>query len=408
MALTGLLSGVFGTRHDRERKRVQPIVDEINEHYERLQGVSEEELRGQTERFRARIRERTGEIEARIAALRDQKRITEDPPAPDAVENDLSGVDGRGGAEAELREVVSDVLDELLPEAFATAREAARRLVGTKVMVTGQEMEWNMVPYDVQLMGGIQLHQGRIAEMATGEGKTLVATLPLYLNALPGRGAHLVTVNSYLARRDSQWMGHLYRYLGLTVGCLDDSEAGSQERKDAYRSELPYGTNNEFGFDYLRDNMVTALEQRVQRTHVFAIVDEVDSVLIDEARTPLIISGPVGNENDAMYFEYNSGVERLVRRQTEMVNGLVGEAERDLEKGDTDSGAIKLYKAQLGGPKNRRLLKLLQEVGNKTLVQKMELEHIADRRLPASKQQYRELEDDLLFVLDEKGHSVHL
>src|SRR5436853_504198 len=277
-----------------------------------------------------------------------------------------------------------------------------------KIQPTGDELTWDMVPYDVQLMGGIELHLGKIAEMATGEGKTLVATLPLYLNALPGKGAHLVTVNSYLARRDSQWMGHVYNYIGLTVGCIDDTEPGTEERRNAYLCDITYGTNNEFGFDYLRDNMVQSPAQRVQRSHIFAIVDEVDSVLIDEARTPLIISGPVGNDNDPMYFQYNSGVERLVKRQTELVNSLVGEAERDLEKGDADLGAMKLYKAQLGSPKNRRLFKLLQEPGNKTLVQKKELEHIADRRLPASKQQYRELEDDLLFVLDEKGHQVHL
>ncbi|HEY6089414.1 MAG TPA: hypothetical protein VD771_06450, partial [Gemmatimonadaceae bacterium] len=211
--LTGLLSGVFGTRHDRERKRVQPIVDEINEQYARLQTISEDELRGQTEKFRARIREVTSDIEARIADLRNRKRVAADPAEREQIDNEMSGVDGRGGVEAELRAAVATVLDELLPEAFATVREAARRLVGTKVMVTGQEMEWNMVPYDVQLMGGIQLHNGRIAEMATGEGKTLVATLPLYLNALPGKGAHLITVNSYLARRDSEWMGHVYKYL---------------------------------------------------------------------------------------------------------------------------------------------------------------------------------------------------
>ena len=177
MALTGLLSGVFGTRHDRERKRVQPIVDEINEHYARLQTISEEELRGQTEKFRSRIRDVTTGIEARIAELRDRKRVATDPAEREGIDNELSGVDGRGGVEAELRTAIANVLDELLPEAFATAREAARRLLGTKVMVTGQEMDWNMVPYDVQLMGGIQLHNGRIAEMATGEGKTLVATL---------------------------------------------------------------------------------------------------------------------------------------------------------------------------------------------------------------------------------------
>jgi preprotein translocase subunit SecA len=406
--IKGLISAVIGSRHDRERRKIQPIVDEINEEYARLQTVSEDELRGQTAKLRGIIRERTHELEARVAELRERKRTASDPVEREKIDLELSGSDGRGGAEAALRRETAEVLDEILPEAFATVREACRRLLGTKVMVTGHELTWDMVPYDVQLMGGIELHLGKIAEMATGEGKTLVATLPLYLNALPGKGSHLVTVNSYLARRDSQWMGHVYTYLGLTVGCIDDTEPGTPERRTGYLNDITYGTNNEFGFDYLRDNMVVSLEQRVQRSHTFAIVDEVDSVLIDEARTPLIISGPVGNENDAMYFEYNSGVERLVRRQTELVNSLVGEAERDLEKGDTESGAIKLYKAQLGSPKNRRLLKLLQETGNKSLVQKMELEHIADRRLPASKQQYRELEDDLLFVLDEKGHSVHL
>ncbi|MFL5599117.1 MAG: DEAD/DEAH box helicase, partial [Gemmatimonadaceae bacterium] len=408
MALTGLLSGVFGTRHDRERKRVQPIVDEINEHYALLQTISEDELRGQTAKFRARIAEVTREIEARIAELRERKRVTADPAAREEIDNELSGVDGRGGAEAELRDAIRDVLDELLPEAFATVREASRRLLGSKVMVTGQEMEWNMVPYDVQLMGGIQLHQGRIAEMATGEGKTLVATLPLYLNALPAKGAHLITVNSYLARRDSEWMGHVYKYLGLTVGCIDDTEPGTLQRRAAYECDITYGTNNEFGFDYLRDNMVQSLEQRVQRNHVYAIVDEVDSVLIDYSRTPLIISGPVGNESDAEYAQHNAAVSRLVRRQTDLVNALVAAGEKAFEADDNDEAALNFYKAQLGGPKNKRLLKVMQETGAKQLVQKMELQHIADRRLPASKQQYRDIENDLLYVLDEKGHTVHL
>jgi len=408
MALTGLLSGVFGTRHDRERKRVQPIVDEINEHYDRLQTISEEELRGQTEKFRARIREVTSDIEARIADLRNRKRVATDAAEREEIDNELSDVDGRGGVEAELRTAVAGVLDELLPEAFATVREAARRLVGTKVTVTGQEMDWNMVPYDVQLMGGVQLHDGRIAEMATGEGKTLVATLPLYLNALPGKGAHLITVNSYLARRDSEWMGHIYKYLGLTVGCIDDTEPGTQERRAAYECDITYGTNNEYGFDYLRDNMVQSLEQRVQRNHVYAIVDEVDSVLIDEARTPLIISGPVGNESDAEYAEHNAAVARLVKRQSDLVNALVAAGEAAFESGETDEAMVNLYKAQLGGPKNKRLLKVLQETGAKQLVQKMELLHISDRRLPSGKQQYRDIEDDLLYVLDEKGHTVHL
>src|SRR5437660_657064 len=397
-----LFAKVFGTRFDRALKRIQPIVDAILEQEKRLKDLGDAELQAQTAKFREIIGQRTGALQAEVERLKQGKHDCPDPEQRADLGDQLAKAE-----QAYVKELQA-VLNDVLPEAFATVREAARRLLGSEVVVTGHPLKWDMVPYDVQLIGGIVLHQGKIAEMATGEGKTLVATLPLYLNALAGRGAHLVTVNNYLARRDSQWMGHLFTWLGLTVGCIDDTEPGTEERRNAYLCDITYGTNNEFGFDYLRDNMVQSPAQRVQRSHIFAIVDEVDSVLIDEARTPLIISGPVGNENDAMYFQYNSGVERLVRRQTELVNSLVGEAERDLEKGDTDSGAIKLYKAQLGSPKNRRLLKLLQETGNKTLVQKMELEHIADRRLPASKQQYRELEDDLLFVLDERGHSVHL
>jgi preprotein translocase subunit SecA len=406
--LKTVLGKVFGTRHERERRRIQPIVDEINEHYARLQGVPEDELRAQTAKFRAIIADRTGALETRIAELKDAKRVAADPAERERIDTELSGADGRGGVEAELREAIAEVLDEILPEAFATVREAARRLCGTEVMVTGRPMDWNMVHYDVQLMGGIELHLGRIAEMATGEGKTLVATLPMYLNALPAKGTHLVTVNSYLARRDSQWMGHLYSYLGMTVGCIDDTEPGTPQRRAAYECDITYGTNNEFGFDYLRDNMVVSLEQRVQRAHWYAIVDEVDSVLIDEARTPLIISGPVGNDTDAEYAEHNGSVARLVRRQTDLVNVLAGEGERAVEVGDDDRAALLLYKAQLGGPKNKRLLKMLQEQGVKQLVQKMELAHIADRKLPPAKQQYRELEEDLLYVLDEKGHTVHL
>ncbi len=403
-----ILTAVLGTRHQRDLKRIQPILDAIHEHEKRLAGVTDDEVRAQTAKFRGILQERTGALETRAAELREQKRAAVDAAERERLDNELTGADGSGGVEGELRRTIAETLDEILPEAFATVRETSRRLVGTTVNVTGRDTEWNMVPYDVQLMGGIQLHLGKIAEMATGEGKTLVATLPLYLNALPGKGAHLVTVNSYLARRDSQWMGHLYRWLGLTVGCLDDTEAGTPERRAAYLADITYGTNNEFGFDYLRDNMVVSLDQRVQRSHVFAMVDEVDSVLIDEARTPLIISGPVGNEGDVQYFEHNAAVSRLVRKQTELVNVLVAEGERLLESDDTQAAALKLYQARLGHPTNRRLLKVLNEPGNKQQVQKMELEHLADRKLPPSKQSFRDIEEDLLFVLDEKGHSVHL
>src|SRR5687768_13432645 len=378
--LKGIAKALFGTRHDRELKRVQPILDEIHQHEQRLASLADDEVQAQTQKFRAILKERTEELERRIVELREKKRVTSDAAEREQIDNELTGPDGLGGLERELRELTADTLEEILPEVFATVREAARRLLGTKLTVTGHEIEWNMVPYDVQLIGGIQLHRGRIAEMATGEGKTLVATLPLYLNALPGKGAHLVTVNSYLARRDSQWMGHVYRWLGLTVGCIDDTEPGTPERRAGYLCDITYGTNNEFGFDYLRDNMVVALDQRVQRRHHYAIVDEVDSVLIDEARTPLIISGPVGNESDRDYAQYNGMVSRLAREQTDHVNALVAEAERLLEAGNLQDAAVPLYKARLGGPKNRRLMKLMQEQGNRQLMQKRELDVIADRK----------------------------
>jgi preprotein translocase subunit SecA len=403
MMIKKLMTAVLGTRFDRERKRLQPVVEEIKRQEEALRDLSEADLRAQTDRFRARIAERTGALRTELEAVRAAKHACADPVERDALETQHADLEVRWKTE------LGAALDALLPEAYATVREACRRLLATRVTVTGHELTWDMVPYDVQLIGGVVLHQGRIAEMATGEGKTLVATLPLYLNALAGRGAHLVTVNNYLARRDSQWMGHVYRYLGLTVGCLDDTEPSSPERRAAYQADITYGTNNEFGFDYLRDNMVFSLEQRVQREHAYAIIDEVDSILIDEARTPLIISGPVGNDNDARYGQFNRQVSELVRRQTGVVNTLLAEAETLLANDKTrQDGALKLYQAQLGMPKNKRLLKLLQEPGVKQLVQRMELDAIADRKLPTKQQRMRDLEEALFFVLDEKGHSVHL
>jgi preprotein translocase subunit SecA len=403
MMIKRLMTAVLGTRFDRERKRLEPVVERIKRHEEQLAGLSDAELRAQTERFRARIAERTGAVREELEAVRAAKHACADPAEREALEARF------GDLELRWKRELAATLDDLLPEAYATVREACRRLMGTTVSVTGHDQTWDMVPYDVQLIGGVVLHQGRIAEMATGEGKTLVATLPLYLNALAGRGAHLVTVNNYLARRDSQWMGHVFKYLGLTVGCLDDTEPSSPERRAAYQADITYGTNNEFGFDYLRDNMVFSLEQRVQREHAYAIIDEVDSILIDEARTPLIISGPVGNDNDARYGQFNRQVAELVRRQTSVVNSLLAEAEKLLADDKTrHDGALKLYQSQLGMPKNKRLLKLLQEPGVKQLVQRMELDAIADRKLPTRQQRMRDLEEALSFVLDEKGHSVHL
>jgi preprotein translocase subunit SecA len=315
--LKQLVTKVMGTRFERELKRIQPIVDAIHEHEQRLKGLSDAELQAQTATFRGRLAERVGALAAEVARLKQEKH-----DCPDA---DQRLILDRNRAEAEKRlaQETQAGLTDLLPEAFATVREACRRLVGTEAVVTGHALKWDMVPYDVQLIGGIVLHQGKIAEMATGEGKTLVATLPLYLNALTGKGAHLVTVNNYLARRDSQWMGHLFTWLGLTVGCIDDTEPSSPERRAAYECDVVYGTNNEFGFDYLRDNMVFTLDQRVQRGHYYAIIDEVDSILIDEARTPLIISGAVGTEADEKYARYNAQVIQLVRKQSAIVNDLI-------------------------------------------------------------------------------------
>src|SRR5688572_12789112 len=286
--LKTLLSAVLGSPHERYVKRLRPLVAQVHAHEARLGTLSEEEIRGQTAKFRAIIAERTDKLRAELEELKAAKHGNPDPSERLKLDDRIAKVEG------EWKRALADTLNDILPEAFATVREACRRLTGTTVVVTGQAQTWEMVPYDVQLIGGMVLHQGRIAEMATGEGKTLVATLPVYLNALTGRGVHVVTVNNYLARRDSQWMGHVYTWLGLTVACLDDTQPQSPDRRAAYLADITYGTNNEFGFDYLRDNMVFRLEERVQREHVYAIIDEVDSILIDEARTPLIISGPVG------------------------------------------------------------------------------------------------------------------
>ncbi|HLZ46024.1 MAG TPA: hypothetical protein VKQ05_10150, partial [Gemmatimonadales bacterium] len=396
---------IFGTRFDRELKRVQPIVDAIHEHEVRLKTLSEAELQAQTAKFRETIAQRTGALQAEVDRLKREKHDCPDPEQ----RADLSAQLAK--AEDAFVKALQGTLDDLLPEAFATVREASRRLLGSEVVVTGHSLKWDMVPYDVQLIGGIVLHQGKIAEMATGEGKTLVATLPLYLNALAGRGAHLVTVNNYLARRDSQWMGHLFKWLGVRVGCIDDTQPGTPERRAAYYCDITYGTNNEFGFDYLRDNMVGSLDHRVQRGHIYAIIDEVDSILIDEARTPLIISGAVGTESDEKYAQYNAQVVQLVRKQTAVANDLIARAEpllADGENGKSYEGATLLYKAQLGMPKNKKLLKLLNEQGVKQLVQRVELDRLADRKLPARDQKMRDMEDDLYFVMDERGRSVHL
>ncbi|MBD3166674.1 DEAD/DEAH box helicase, partial [bacterium] len=270
-----LFEKMFGTRHEREAKKIQPLVDEVNQHFSELASLSDEELRGKTDEFRAYIQERMKDYDRYEGIEREDPEREKKARKNEVKELDL-------------------ILEDLLPEAFAVVKEACRRMKenGYTFDLMGTETTWDMIPYDVQLIGAIMLHRGRIAEMATGEGKTLVAVMPLYLNALAGRGAHLVTVNDYLAQRDSQWMGQVYEYLGLTVGCIL-SQMSPDDRREMYNCDITYGTNNEFGFDYLRDNMAVEPDTVVQRGHQYAIIDEVDSVLIDEARTPLIIAGPV-------------------------------------------------------------------------------------------------------------------
>jgi preprotein translocase subunit SecA len=362
-----LLKRIFGDKHDRDIRRVQPLVDEINAACAGLRDLDDEQLRGKTAEFRARV----------TAA---REGLT-DP--------------------AELREAEQEALAELMPEAFATVKEACRRLVGKTWDVVGMSITWDMVPYDVQLVGGVMLHEGRIAEMATGEGKTLVATMPLYLNALTGRGAHLVTVNDYLARRDSEWMGEIYRFLGLTVGCIQQGME-PPERREQYARDITYGTNNEFGFDYLRDNMAVRPEHRVQRGFVYAIVDEVDSVLIDEARTPLIISGPV-EHSDQAFDELKPLVDRLVRAQLTWVAHTLAGAEKLLADPDKEYEAgIELLKVQRAAPKHKRFMKLVSDRPElKRLINRVELEYLRDKRM-------HELDEALLYAIDEKAKNVDL
>ncbi len=291
-------------------------------------------------------------------------------------------------------------LDSILPEAYALVKEVCRRLVGKTWNVTDIPMTWDMVPFDVQLMGAIELHQGKISEMATGEGKTLVATMPLYLNALTGKGCHLVTVNDYLARRDAEWMGMVYNMLGVSVAYIQNDMI-PQVRKESYNADITYGTNSEFGFDYLRDNMVLSLDDKVQRGHYYAIVDEVDSILIDEARTPLIISGAVDNPGDKYYSMFRNDVERLTRKQTEFINKILFQAEKLLEEGKDKEAGIYLLQAKRGAPKNKKLSKLMQDGEIRKLIERVEAEYMREKKLHL-------LDEDLFYTIDEKGHSINI
>ncbi len=395
--IKGIIKKIVGSRYAREVRRLSPLVDRINEQYATLEGISDEALRGKTDEFRDRIAARTRETQDEIESLRERKRGAADPDEREEIGLEISKLEER------FRSELADALEEVLPEAFAVVKEVCRRLVGQEVKVTGHKLTWDMIPYDVQLIGAVQLHRGRVAEMATGEGKTLVATMPLYLNALAGRGAHLVTVNSYLAQRDAEWMGAIYSLLGLTVDCIDLHEPGTPERREAYNADITYGTNNEFGFDYLRDNMVHTLEQRVQRVHSYAIIDEVDSILIDEARTPLIISGPVTRDTSTPFKQMAPVVGALYRKQNRMVNQMVAKAVSELDsEGDEYEAGRNLLASKRGAPKNKRLMKLFaDQPALVKLVEKVEGDYMRDKRL-------YEVDEMLLFAMDEKGSAVHL
>ncbi|MEX0736712.1 MAG: preprotein translocase subunit SecA, partial [Bacteroidota bacterium] len=359
---------LFGGKHEKDVRSIEPVVAQINAHVEQFSQLSDDQLQAKTGEFQSRIKEATSEIESEIAAVQDSLKRDLPFSEREGLYNKLDVL------KKELDAEIEESLKLLLPEAFAVVKEACRRLLGQTWDVAGNKTAWDMVPFDVQLIGGVVLQQGKIAEMATGEGKTLVATLPTYLNALPGRGVHIVTVNDYLALRDSQWMGRVHEFLGLKVGCiLQNMDPG--QRRVQYAADITYGTNNEFGFDYLRDNMVTVAEEMVQRGHNYAIVDEVDSVLIDEARTPLIISGPV-EVDDHKFNEMKPFVERIVTAQKNFVARITADAETFLEQGRKEEAGVQLLRAQRGLPKNKKLAKLFSEPSNKMLAQKTEREYM--------------------------------
>jgi len=396
--LTDFFKKIFGDKNVKATKDLWPIVSEINEIYKGLEGLTDDQLRAKTVEFKKKINDETEDLRTRIDELKESLK-------KDDLEEDRHSIyDEIDSLNKELDAKYEEVLDEILPEAFAVVKDTCRRLCGKTWDAAGNKITWDMIPYDVQLIGGMVLHNGKIAEMATGEGKTLVATLPVYLNALTGRGVHLVTVNDYLAKRDSEWMGEIYKFHGLTVGCLINT-MDSEERIKIYECDITYGTNNEFGFDYLRDNMAISKENCVQRGHNYTIVDEVDSVLIDEARTPLIISGPVESD-DHKFYDMKPRVERLIKKQSALVANLCAQAETLLatqDSKDLEQAGIALLRAHRGFPKSKKLLKMLSEPEVKKLLQKTELEFLREnaKHMP-------EIDEELYFAIEERNNSIDL
>ncbi len=397
------ISKIMGSKSERDIKKIQPIVDEIISYEDEIRELSDDQLKAKTEEIKQEIKEATAATQKKIDEIKQELRVihTGDPGEIDKrsdLETELEELD------KEWLEIAEEVLDDILPEAFAVLKETCRRFVGKSWKVAGTETEWNMIPYDVQLVGAVALHQGKIAEMKTGEGKTLVAIFPTYLNALVGRGVHIVTVNTYLAQRDTEWNEPIFNFHGLHVDCVDRYEPNSEERRNAYRADITYGTNNEFGFDYLRDNMVISKDQLVQRGHHFAIVDEVDSVLIDEARTPLIISGPVPQDNqNQKYTELKPRVERLVEAQKKLIGKFLHEAEEALEKGDEEKAGLALFRARRGFPKSKKFMKMMQEPHLQKLTQQTEYFYLQDqgKNMPV-------VDEAMYYAVDMKQNTIEL
>ena len=432
--MLGFLSKMFGgSKSEKDIKTIVPFVATINNYYREYQSLDNDALRAKTNEFKQRIREHLADIDTRISSLSKQAEelAFSDITGKDALYNEIDVL------KKDRDKHIEDALNTILPEAFAVMKETARRFKENTELVStatdldrdlsvkkehiriegnnsiyrnswkagGNVVTWNMVHYDVQLIGGVVLHQGKIAEMATGEGKTLVSTLPAYLNALAGEGVHIVTVNDYLAKRDSEWNGPLYEWLGLTVDCIDKHQPNSHDRRKAYQADITYGTNNEFGFDYLRDNMVHTPDEMVQRKHHYGMVDEVDSVLIDDARTPLIISGPVPKGDEQQYHLLKPRVEKLVEMQKQVTNRFLIDAKRKFAEGDDDpkSGGLALMRAFRGLPKNSALIKFLSEPGVRVKLQKAESYYLADQQKEMPK-----VDEELFFHIDEKNNSVEL
>jgi len=430
MGIASILKKFFKSKSEKDVEEILPIVQQILAIYNTLRSLSNDELREKSKALKQRVQSYFAADEAEIEQLKAKAESDEI-----SLEEKNKLYEKIDKLNKEVNRKIEEILWEVLPEAYAIVKETARRFVEEKELVVtandfdrniaayksnvviegnqaiwknkwiagGNEIVWDMIHYDVQLIGGVVLHQGKIAEMATGEGKTLVATLPVFLNALAGKGVHIVTVNDYLAKRDSEWMGPLYEFHGLSVDCIDKHQPNSAARRNAYMADITFGTNNEYGFDYLRDNMAINPEDLVQRNHHYAIVDEVDSVLIDDARTPLIISGPVPKGEDQLFVELRPKVEKIYNAQKNLVNDLLNQAKKLIQSGDTEKGGVLLLRAFKGLPKNKALIKFLSEQGMKTLLLKTENIYLQEnsKRMP-------EITDELYFVIDEKQNTVEL